>query len=320
MSTPLRRLQAFTLMELLIVITVISILVAMLLPAVKLVREVANETVCKSGLRQIYVGCQGYSADFNGVVVPTALDPIDAGPDFQSEDPFRWSSNGRFYGVWWHWLIYDYVAKDRGSFNQTFAAWRSTWYTSDYKESGVTWSCPSAKRQQFRQVGGGTSVGWPGFGKNPYADATVEAPNTSLPVQNQPPFTTPYWNCDSIYLACYNNVTQPGGSANTALWDAYRKDRVIKGGYKIFKFSQIRKPSGRIMIGDSDTGDIKFEINVNRTELDKWTTNATSPTRPSRHRGRANNYLFFDGRVARKIIDRTKVANELRLGLIGRGD
>ena len=319
MSTRLRPLQAFTLMELLIVITVISILVAMLLPAVKLVREVANETVCKSGLRQIYAGCQGYSADFNGVVVPTALDPIDAGPDFQDQHPFRWGNP--FYGVWWHWLIYDYVAKDRGSFNQTFAAWNGTWH--DYKESGVTWSCPSAKRQQFKQIGGATNVGWPGFGKNPYANATVEAPNTSLPVQNDKPFTTPYWNCDSIYLACYKNnrVMHPGGSANTALWDAYRKNRVIEGDYKIFKFSQIRKPSGRIMIGDSDAGDIKFEINVNRTELDKWQSpNATSPTRPSRHRGRANNYLFFDGRVARKIIDRTKVANELRLGLIGRGD
>jgi prepilin-type N-terminal cleavage/methylation domain-containing protein/prepilin-type processing-associated H-X9-DG protein len=48
-----RRRPAFTLVELLIVIGMISVLIAMLLPAVNAVREQSRKTVCKTQMQQI---------------------------------------------------------------------------------------------------------------------------------------------------------------------------------------------------------------------------------------------------------------------------
>ena len=65
--------QAFTLLELLVVISIIAVLTAMLLPAVKLVRGSAQRTTCASHLRQIGLGVSAYSNDWEGMI-PTMLD------------------------------------------------------------------------------------------------------------------------------------------------------------------------------------------------------------------------------------------------------
>src|SRR5688500_11060853 len=48
--------QGFTLVELLVVITIIGILVALLLPALSSAGEEARSTQCKANLRQFYLG------------------------------------------------------------------------------------------------------------------------------------------------------------------------------------------------------------------------------------------------------------------------
>ncbi|MDZ7617509.1 MAG: DUF1559 domain-containing protein [Patescibacteria group bacterium] len=50
------RLRAFTLVELLVVITIIGILIGLLLPAVQSARESARNTQCKNNLRQLGMG------------------------------------------------------------------------------------------------------------------------------------------------------------------------------------------------------------------------------------------------------------------------
>lgn len=62
--------SGFTLMELLIVVSVIALLAAMLLPAIGMVRELALATRCQSNLRQIGLAAALYPEEWDGLVAP----------------------------------------------------------------------------------------------------------------------------------------------------------------------------------------------------------------------------------------------------------
>ena len=65
---------AFTLLELLIVLSVIGILVGLLLPAVQAVREAGRRTQCANNLKQICLGLHSFESAFSHF--PTTFDPI----------------------------------------------------------------------------------------------------------------------------------------------------------------------------------------------------------------------------------------------------
>jgi len=55
--------QAFTLIEMLLVVAIISLLISMLLPALKFSRSASQQTVCQSNQRLLLEGYQSYSRD-----------------------------------------------------------------------------------------------------------------------------------------------------------------------------------------------------------------------------------------------------------------
>jgi prepilin-type N-terminal cleavage/methylation domain-containing protein len=75
MKTNLNIAQAFTLLELLVVVAVISILAALLLPAVGRVKAKAQQPVCMNNLRQIGMAIRMYTEDSNDAFPPATNRP-----------------------------------------------------------------------------------------------------------------------------------------------------------------------------------------------------------------------------------------------------
>jgi prepilin-type N-terminal cleavage/methylation domain-containing protein/prepilin-type processing-associated H-X9-DG protein len=66
--------SGFTLIEVLVVMATLTILIALLLPAMAQVRAGARELACRSNLRQLVIANTAYATENNGFFVPAASD------------------------------------------------------------------------------------------------------------------------------------------------------------------------------------------------------------------------------------------------------
>jgi prepilin-type N-terminal cleavage/methylation domain-containing protein/prepilin-type processing-associated H-X9-DG protein len=83
--------RAFTLIELLVVIAIIAVLLAILLPAMRKIKEMGREQVCKSNLRNIGLAVHLYLDDYNRTL-----------PDTKNANEFLWyeRTGGRANILW----------------------------------------------------------------------------------------------------------------------------------------------------------------------------------------------------------------------------
>lgn len=74
-----RGLVGFTLVELLVVIAILSLLAALLSPALRQAKDTAYGAVCLSNLRQIHIASLSYAADNNDLLYPVFTDAYGQG-------------------------------------------------------------------------------------------------------------------------------------------------------------------------------------------------------------------------------------------------
>lgn len=129
----------FTLVELLVVIAILAMLLAMLLPGLQIARSMALQSKCMSNMRQVGMGTEAYTGDWEGFL--PAAEMVQA--------------NGK--PVDWYVLLAPYIVKDVKTDSNTAA----TRTLAETKES-VIWGCPANPylRDRIASWGGGNSNGY----------------------------------------------------------------------------------------------------------------------------------------------------------------
>ena len=98
--------RGFSLIEMMVVITIIAILIAMLLPAVQQAREAARRVQCKNNLVQIGISMHTYSQSFE-MLPPGSVNPT--GPIVNEP-----------YGYHMSWVVQILAHMDQGALFQQF--------------------------------------------------------------------------------------------------------------------------------------------------------------------------------------------------------
>jgi len=95
-----KRIAAFTMIELLVVVAIISILASLLVPSLKRARDTAKSAACVNNLRQLSAAVVLYAGDYNGWVPGDSWMPGDPGRGFSVEYRSWWWVGGSAAYLW----------------------------------------------------------------------------------------------------------------------------------------------------------------------------------------------------------------------------
>ncbi|MDY0171144.1 MAG: DUF1559 domain-containing protein [Thermoguttaceae bacterium] len=193
--------SGFTLVELLVVITIIGILIALLLPAVQSAREAARRLQCTNNVKQLSLAMHSYHAAIGS---------------------FPYASNGRYTGPWYR-AVLPYVEQD------AIAAK----YRTDviyYDEPNISLISP---RLSMFTCPTDTRAVWAGSGRPsiPKYNYVVNLGRTSC-------YRKPDWHGVTFIPAPFHNEEGNWGAANIPV---YRIDDIRDGTSNTLMISEIRQ-------------------------------------------------------------------------------
>lgn len=152
----MKNTRGFTLIELLVVVSIIALLIAMLMPALAGVRESAQDSVCKSNLKQLGIAQASYAGDNKG--------------EFARSDRWVWNSsvgpNGEsnfarvdptVHDATEAGTLFPYMNKDRDAYLCPVAASTMPQIAASYKSR---WNGTDLVRSYSMNFNAGPSIGF----------------------------------------------------------------------------------------------------------------------------------------------------------------
>lgn len=252
--------RAFTLIEILVTITIIAVLAALLSPALKSAKDRAKLAQCIYNLHNIGLGNQLYVADNRGFA-------------------YFWEQNGGGAGAWWNELLLPYVRPGEYS-RAAVTPWTTNWPL--WRDKGGTlvddsyitarypiFQCPAAPKPTGtpygKNYGGNMTIfmNHPSFAKPAPLDASIMDQRPSSIILacdsgggsgwsvgiNGPYITILNFEADPIGNAQQPVVTSPADDSETAAlsWPIYSRHNgvcpavMLDGHVRLFKNGEIQR-------------------------------------------------------------------------------